>query len=93
MPEQLAENSPVPDAASPSFRHWLADRVYRIAARLNDSIHKDGEVAMTAGLRLATYTTATLPSASPDGQIIYVSDGAAGARFRGSHGGAWVNLG
>lgn len=42
--------------------------------------------------QLPAYTVATRPS-SPDGTVIYVSDGAAGARFQGRHGGAWVNLG
>ena len=43
---------------------------------------------------LPTYTVATLPVAEDNkGGIIYVSDGGAGAQFRGSNGTAWVNLG
>lgn len=64
------------------------------ATRINGSLTKDGAEAMTGPLTLATYTTATLPTASDyPGAIVYVSDGGAGARFQGSHGGAWVNLG
>jgi hypothetical protein len=46
-------------------------------------------------LKLPGYTVATRPAAAsvPDGTIIYVSDGAAGARFQGVHAGAYVNLG
>ena len=41
------------------------------------------------------YTVATLPAANtfPAGTIVYVSDGGAGAVFRGSTVSAWVNLG
>ena len=41
------------------------------------------------------YTLATLPDASDRniGEIVLVSDGAAGAQYRGSTGTAWVNLG
>lgn len=45
-------------------------------------------------LQLPSYTTAGRPSATAfTGQMIYVSDGAAGAKFQGSDGAAWVNLG
>lgn len=42
-----------------------------------------------------TYTVATRPAAADvtQGTVIHVSDGAAGAKFQGSSGGAWVNLG
>jgi len=41
-----------------------------------------------------TYTVATRPDVTlNEGGIIYVSDGAAGAKFQGSDGAAWVNLG
>ena len=41
------------------------------------------------------YTTGTLPTASKknEGEVAYVSDGGAGAVFRGSNSTAWVNLG
>jgi hypothetical protein len=40
------------------------------------------------------YTTATMPQAGAAPQtIIYVSDAAAGAKFQGSNGTAWVSLG
>ena len=40
-------------------------------------------------------TTATLPTASDnnEGRIVYVEDAAAGARFKGSNGVNWVDLG
>jgi hypothetical protein len=44
------------------------------------------------GVRVPQYTNAGLPSAE-DGSIIYVRDGATGARFLGRTGGAWVPLG
>lgn len=62
--------------------------------RLNRSITIDGAQAMDNPLVLATFTTTTLPAAADwEGGIIYVSDGAAGAKFRGSDGTSWVNLG
>lgn len=62
--------------------------------RLNVLLPKDGTEAMTAPLGLATFTVATLPTASDwPGSVIYVSDGAGGAKFRGSDGTSWVNLG
>lgn len=60
----------------------------RLAARLNNCYPKDGTEGLTA------YTVATRPAAtSAPGAIIYVSDGAAGAKFQGSDGTNWVNLG
>lgn len=65
-----------------------------IGQRLNGSIHKDGGIPMDAPFGLKPYTTTTLPDpAEWEGHIIYVSDGAAGAKFRGSDGTAWVNMG
>lgn len=62
--------------------------------RINRVLPKDGTEAMTGPLELMTYTVAALPTASDhDGAIIYVSDGGAGAVFRGSNGTSWVNLG
>jgi hypothetical protein len=48
-----------------------------------------------ASLRLPTYTTATRPPATTAnaGMPIYVSDAAAGSKFQGSNGTAWVSLG
>lgn len=45
--------------------------------------------------RVGTFTVATRPSAATvgAGAIIYVSDGAAGAKFQGSDGTTWLNLG
>lgn len=46
-------------------------------------------------LKPATFTTATKPTAAAIGAggIIFVSDGAAGAKFQGSDGTNWLNLG
>lgn len=81
-----------------TYLHSLVQAMKRhfaqLAARANGTLPKDGSEALTGPLMLGTYTTGTLPTASDyPGAIIYVSDGAAGARFRGSHAGAWVNLG
>lgn len=45
-------------------------------------------------IQVARYTEATLPSAADwEAGVIYVTDGAAGTRFRGSDGTSWVTLG
>lgn len=45
-------------------------------------------------VRPVSYLTADIPGAADhEGEIIYVPDGAAGAKFQGSNGTAWVNLG
>lgn len=62
--------------------------------RLNKVLPKDGTEAMTAPLPLKEYLAADLPAASEhEGAVVYVSDGASGAKFRGSDGSSWVNLG
>lgn len=52
-------------------------------------------LAVNGMFRIGSYTTATRPVASSvgAGTLIYVSDGAAGAKFQGSDGTNWVNLG
>lgn len=52
-------------------------------------------VGNNAPIPAPIYTVATLPAAStvPNGTIVLVSDGGAGAHFQGSIGSAWVNLG
>lgn len=53
-----------------------------------------GKLEAGGPIKPATYTTATRPAAaSHTGSIIYVSDGAAGSKFQGSDGSAWVSLG
>jgi hypothetical protein len=45
-------------------------------------------------LKLPTYTLLTLPPATEHaGGLIYVSDAASGAKFKGSDSVSWVNLG
>ena len=76
----------------------LLQALYKMFAeygfRLNRVLPLDGTEAMTAPLVLMTYTTATRPTAASwTGGTIYVSDGAAGQKFQGSDGTAWVFLG
>jgi hypothetical protein len=72
----------------------LDGRLREIGFRLNRVFPKDGSEAMTQPAKLAPFTTATRPAAASwAGALIYVSDGAAGAKFQGSDGTAWVNLG
>lgn len=62
--------------------------------RLNRSLPTDGDEAMEAPLPLQILTVATLPPAGDwTGAIVFVSDGAAGAKFRGSDGTTWLSLG
>ncbi len=51
-----------------------------------------GNIIAGAGILHKTYTVATRP-AHAAGNVIFVSDGGAGAVFQGSTGAAWVNLG
>lgn len=72
----------------------LSNVLSEMGYRINRVLPKDGTEAMTAPLELMTYTVATLPTAADyEGAVIYVSDGGAGAVFRGSNGTSWVNLG
>lgn len=81
-------------------------RFQNVAADTNwtDSVLADGRKSITSPqgkpisfgnpIQLPSYTVAGRPSATAfTGQVIYVSDGAAGAKFQGSDGAAWVNLG
>jgi hypothetical protein len=89
----LPTGSP-PEAALRSWAAYLTPLLRDIGFRLNRVAPKDGSETFTAPMRLGTYTVATRPAAATwPGAIIYVSDAAAGARFQGSDGTAWVNLG
>lgn len=46
----------------------------------------------TLGLHVVC-TAATLPASPVPGLVVFVSDGGAGAKYRGWDGSAWVNLG
>lgn len=47
-----------------------------------------------ARVKFPTYLAADIPPAADhEGEAIYVSDGAAGSKFRGSDGSSWVDLG
>ena len=72
----------------------VADVFRRVIQRVNLTLPKDGSEAMTSPLVLATYTTATRPTAADwTAGVIFVSDGAAGSVFQGSDGSSWVSLG
>lgn len=62
----------------------------RLAVRANSSFPHDATKAMTAPLRLASYTVATLPTASLyTGALIHVSDETGGAVTAFSDGTNW----
>ncbi len=52
----------------------------------------DGEMEMEQPLRLKSYAKASLPSASPAGRLIWVSDDADGAQVAYSDGGGWKRI-
>lgn len=86
------------DRAMSQWAAVLAEQLIEVVQqhgyRINRSINQDGAIPMENPLRLAPYLAASLPTAASwPGGIIYVSDGAAGTKFRGSDGAAWVNLG
>lgn len=58
------------------------------------TVNSAGDLAARS-LKPSTFTTATKPTAASVGAggIIFVSDGAAGAKFQGSDGTNWLNLG
>lgn len=98
--KQVSEGLPFTPTGTPTIQVLerllpILDRVLREhGARLNRVLPKDGSEAMTGPLRLKAYTTLTLPAAADwAGAILYVSDAAAGSKFQGSDGVAWVALG
>ncbi|TVR78990.1 MAG: hypothetical protein EA405_13655 [Rhodospirillales bacterium] len=77
-----------------SLVRQLVEVLSEMAYRLNRTLPKDGSEAMGHPLPLATFTVATRPPAADwAGGVIYVSDASTGAKFQGSDGSAWVNLG
>ena len=77
-----------------SMTQQLVLYLTRLAIRVDGLLPKDGTEPMTAPLELMTYTVATLPAASSNtGKVVYVSDGGAGTKFRGSDGTSWLSLG
>lgn len=82
--------------AAPSGNAWGLQLVRRlsillrqIATRTNTMFPKDG----SEGLKEYTQGPPDTRPVPTKGQIIYVSDGAAGGRYQASHGNAWVNIG
>lgn len=86
------------------FKGWtlndsFANEVTNNASDANDNYGEFYDIQNSArytlgGTTLPSYAAASLPTAANNaGRVIYVSDGGAGAVFRGSNGAAWVNLG
>jgi len=72
----------------------IIEAIQQHGFRINQSIHQDGGIVMANPLVLQPLLVADLPAAADwEGGIVYVSDGGAGAVFRGSDGTNWVNLG
>lgn len=89
---------PLPSASLDFWANAMVSTLVRIFTsmgyRANRVLPKDGSETMDGPLPLKSYTMATLPTASDyEGALVYVSDGAAGQKFRGSDGSSWVNLG
>jgi hypothetical protein len=85
---------PDPPTAERGVLGWLQSFVTTLKQSFR--LHSHLFPAVLSGeLKPQTYTVATLPAASAANasSIVYVSDGAAGTKFRGSDGAAWVNLG
>jgi hypothetical protein len=78
-------------ASDPSLVYTsLFDTLYTFATRINTSLQADGSEAATAPVLLASYTVATLPTASKyTGGLIYVSNGTANKRLAISDGTNW----
>jgi len=90
----LPTTGSAPEVTLRSWASYLTPALRDIGYRLNRVIPKDGSETPTAPFRLAPYTVATRPPAAAwAGAIIYVSDGAAGAKIQASDGSAWINLG
>lgn len=100
VPETLGLPGP-PRSSDIAVTTWAGNMIRVLSGifaegniRLNRVLPKDGTERMTAALPLLSVTVATLPTASENtGNIIFVSDGGAGAVFRGSDGTTWVSLG
>lgn len=89
----IVERGPHEESLGAVLR-FLREFTVRLLDRVNATLPKDGTEAMTGPLELKSYLTAGLPPAADhEGAIVYVSDGAAGSKFRGSDGASWVSLG
>ena len=101
VPEQPALPRPVAARDFRAVTQFMVDLVRTVQTALSEhafsinlSLPRDGGEAMTRPLPLATFTVATLPTAADwTGGMIFVSDGGAGTKFRGSDGTSWLSLG
>lgn len=58
----------------------------------SSGLYVTGTLITSGSITVGNCTLATLPAHQP-GKLVYVSDAGAGAKFQGSNGTAWVNLG
>lgn len=94
FPQLLRGDANAVGAWSTSMIRQLTTVFQQYGYRLNLALLADGSTVPSAPVPLQRVLAADLPPASEwEGAIIYVSDGAAGTRFRGSDGTNWVNLG
>lgn len=85
----LPPGLPTPPSAPGGILQWASSMVMALTSTLASMMQDIGQQP-----RCPTFTTATIPAAAAwKGRIIFVSDGGAGAKFQGSTGAAWVNLG
>lgn len=88
------------EVAAEQLRMWITDALLpALTDAFQDHLH-DFPETLRSELFPRTYTDTTSGGTDtrpdPDdhvGSIIYISNGAAGGRWQGSHGGAWINLG
>lgn len=103
MPNPVTEKVELPSLAhaDKAIQNWVGALIRNLTVvifghgqRINTSLNQDGKVPMQAPFQLKTYTTAELPAAADwPASIVFVSDAAAGQKFQGSDGSAWVPLG
>lgn len=94
LPQAIPGNIPGLVAYTSGLGKQLLNVFQEYGFRINRTLPKDGSEVMTGPMPLASYTTATRPTASDhEGAVIYVSDASSGANFQGSDGTNWVSLG
>jgi hypothetical protein len=93
VPEILIIPGPPADPAA--LPGWLRDVLIPTLVRMFDSHKHTQPLSIRGENTVKPYLDASKPSASEagEGAIILVTDAAAGQQFKGSVGGAYVNLG
>jgi len=90
-----------PPGPGDNFERWASAHISQLLEvfqqygyRLNRVVDENGLTPMQAPIVLAAFAVANLPPAADwEGAIIYVTDGGAGEKFRGSDNTSWVMLG